>query len=207
MGIVVLLKITNKTIVKTSLHTRIRRMKKVVFYTSDPIRLNLGCGEKMLKGYVNIDICSRGGVKPDIVCDIRDLSPLPADSVDEILAVHVIEHLYRWEVLGTIREWMRVLKPGGTMNIECPDILNACRRLLEEPMLTTEVGKRGRDSMWPIFGDPRHKDPYMTHHWGYSVHSLSALLRKAGLVDVRSEPAKFKAGPPRDIRVTAKKAV
>lgn len=43
---------------------------------------------------------------------------LPDRSVDRLIACHVLEHLYRpHEVL---REWHRVLAPGGTMSILLP---------------------------------------------------------------------------------------
>ena len=59
------------------------------------VRLNLGCGDKILPGYINIDAApSRGGKSPDFIADLRDLSKVKAAIVNEILAVHVIEHFY-----------------------------------------------------------------------------------------------------------------
>src|SRR5687767_12241110 len=77
-------------------------------------KLNLGCGDKILPGYINVDVVeSRGGFKPDVICDLHRLTPFEDTSVDEILSVHVVEHFWRWEVLDVLREWVRVLKPGG----------------------------------------------------------------------------------------------
>jgi ubiquinone/menaquinone biosynthesis C-methylase UbiE len=42
----------------------------------------------------------------------------PDDSFDRLIAAHVLEHLYKpHEVL---REWVRVLKPGGTLSLVLP---------------------------------------------------------------------------------------
>ena len=61
------------------------------------VKLNLGCGDKILEGYINIDTASeRKERKPDIIADIRDLKKIKTAIADEILAVHVIEHFYYW---------------------------------------------------------------------------------------------------------------
>ena len=79
---------------------------------TDSIRLNLGCGDKILPGYTNVDIVDeRAGNKPDINCDVRTLTVFGDNHADEILAVHVVEHFWRWEVLDVVKEWVRVLKP------------------------------------------------------------------------------------------------
>ena len=78
------------------------------------VKLNLGCGDKILPGYINVDIdlsrsekhpdskpgsgLSRTEKRPDLDADIRDLSRIKPSIADEILAVHVIEHFYYWEV-------------------------------------------------------------------------------------------------------------
>ena len=90
------------------------------------VRLNLGCGDKILDGYINVDIVDeRAGNKPDINCDVRQLTVFEDNYADEILAVHVVEHFWRWEVQAIIQEWMRVLKPGGKMILECPNLISA----------------------------------------------------------------------------------
>ena len=60
------------------------------------IKLNLGCGDKLLEGYINVDLVEdRSGVKPDVNCDLRNLSVFESDYADEILSVHVVEHFWR----------------------------------------------------------------------------------------------------------------
>ena len=80
------------------------------------VRLNLGYGDKLLRYYINVDAeVERDGCKADMVCDARDLEPFDDNSVDEILSVHLIEHLSPWGVPATLAERARVLKPGGRL--------------------------------------------------------------------------------------------
>lgn len=168
---------------------------------SDAIRLNLGCGDKKLPGYINIDYAaSRKGVVPDIIADLRSLS-FKDGLVDEILSVHVIEHFYYWEARELLIEWSRVLKCGGKLVLECPNILTAARALLDDPEKASGIGKESSMSMWALYGDPNWKDPLMCHKWGYTPASLQRLLLEVGFEHVRQEPAQFKKREPRDMRV------
>ncbi len=167
------------------------------------IRLNLGCGDKILPGYLNVDIAvSRKGLKPDLISDLKKLS-LPDGYADEILSVHVIEHFYYWEIKEVLREWIRVLKPGGKLVLECPNLQSAAEAFLADPKKTALPGREGQKTMWVFYGDPAWKDPLMCHKWGYTPGSLKKLLHGMGLTDIKREKAVFKMGEPRDMRMTA----
>jgi SAM-dependent methyltransferase len=171
------------------------------------MKLNLGCGDKILPGYVNVDVAaSRAGRKPDVLCDLHRLEPFEENSADEVLAVHVVEHFWRWEVVAVLREWLRVLKPGGRMVLECPNLRSACEQFLADPGRFAGPGPEGQRTMWVFYGDPAWKDPLMVHRWGYTPESLAAVMREAGLAEVRQEPAQFKLREPRDMRLVGIKA-
>ena len=157
-------------------------------------RANLGCGRRILSGYLNVDLNPRA----DVVCDITALPEDWTDRFDEVLAVHVIEHIYPWDVEKTLLEWKRIIKPGGKIVIECPNLLKVASLFLEDP-------DKINYGMWGFYGDPSTKDPLMGHKWGYIPKSLIKLLRAAGFVDVEVKPAQYHVAK-RDMRVEAIKS-
>jgi SAM-dependent methyltransferase len=180
--------------------------KKLRFLTM--LKLNLGCGDKILLGYVNVDVAhERAGKQPDVICDVRNLEKFENNYADEILAVHVVEHFWRWEVESILKEWVRVLKPGGKMILECPNLKTACEEFLRNPEMAALPGPEGQRTMWVFYGDPRWTDPLMVHRWGYTPLSLAQIMHLAGLVELKQEPAQFKLREPRDMRITGLKPV
>jgi glycosyltransferase involved in cell wall biosynthesis len=174
--------------------------------SSPGIKLNLGCGDKILAGYVNVDVApSRAGKQPDVLCDLRKLEPFASGTIEEVLAVHVVEHFWRWEVVDILKEWARVLQSGGRMVLECPNLLTACEEFLRNSESGSGPGPEGQRTMWVFYGDPAWKDPLMCHRWNYTPQSLGAVMAEAGLVNIRQEPAQFKLREPRDMRMVGQK--
>ncbi len=104
-----------------------------------PLRLHLGCGQKHLEGYINIDYpASEHTVqtKPaaDVFADIIQLA-FPLESVDEIRLHHVFEHFDRPTALALLCRWHQWLKVGGRLIIETPD-MEAGIRLLQSGQYT-----------------------------------------------------------------------
>ena len=55
------------------------------------MKLHLGCGNDYKKGYINCDISPE--VKYDKIVDLEKKLPFEDDSVEEVLAEHVFEHV------------------------------------------------------------------------------------------------------------------
>jgi SAM-dependent methyltransferase len=162
------------------------------------IRLDLAAGHFRQAGWIAVDLDDGyAQIKPDVVADVRKL-PFPDDYADEARAIHIIEHFYAWEALGVVKEWVRVLKPGAQLAIECPS-LEKILKLAEVPQIAP------RYTYWALYGDPRHGRPEMTHKWCYTPLTLTRLMTHAGLTDLRPEPPQFHF-PVRDIRVVGVKA-
>jgi predicted SAM-dependent methyltransferase len=80
------------------------------------MRLNLGCSDRAIPGFVGVDIAPGPGV--DQVADLTNPWPWPDSSVDEVRAHDVFEHLP--DRIRTMNELHRVLKPGGRAIVEVP---------------------------------------------------------------------------------------
>lgn len=91
-------------------------------------KLNLGSGNVRIPGFINVDLYDDTA---DIQASIKEV-PLPDESVSEIVAYQVIEHIHYAESEAVLREMYRLLEPGGTAIIETPDIDVVCKKILEE---------------------------------------------------------------------------
>jgi predicted SAM-dependent methyltransferase len=83
-------------------------------------RLNWGCGDWAIPGWINADLKKKPGI--DIVGDIRDGLPLDADSIDYAVAIHSLPEIPFTELVPTLEELRRVLKPGGVLRMALPDL-------------------------------------------------------------------------------------
>lgn len=96
------------------------------------LRLNLGCSDNLLDGYLNIDIYKPPNATASnfMQCDLRptyDSSwPFDDNLVSEIIAHDVFEHIDGpgWEgnkgIIWCMNESWRILKPGGRLDIIVP---------------------------------------------------------------------------------------
>ena len=168
------------------------------------IKLNLGCGGRILDGYINVDVVDeRFNQTPDIVCDITNLDQISDDYADLILSVHVVEHFYYWDIHKVLTEWHRVLKPGGKIIIECPSLVKCCRNILADTQNQAQPNDSGRMGVLGVFGDPRYDDPLMCHKWLYTPATLALELVKAGFVEINQKNAQFHMKDYRDMRIEA----
>ncbi len=86
-----------------------------------PVVLELGCGRGKKPGHIGIDIVDFPHV--DIVADLEEGLPfLPDDSVDEIHANSLFEHIRNFEAL--LRDITRVLRKGGLARVFVPHFSN-----------------------------------------------------------------------------------
>ncbi len=135
-------------------------------------RLHLGCGHIRLPGYVNIDIMAAKAA--DVIADLRKL-PYRDSSIDLVYSCAAIEHFGRREWVDVLREWARVLKPGGMLRLSTADFEAAIARYHEAHNMTELLGL--------LIGG--QKDDYDWHGMIFDFHTLAAGLRDAGFEDVR----------------------
>ena len=172
------------------------------------MKLHIGSRARA-EGWTTFDIEPGPGV--DIVGNCKDLSALADESVETIYASHVLEHLgYQADLKRALREWLRVLRPGGTAMISVPDLDILCR-LFVDPRVSPE------DRLYVMrmmFGG--QQEPSDFHHVGLNFDFLHYYLADAGFAGVRRVPSfglfadtsasAFK-GVPISLNVVAEKAL
>lgn len=93
-------------------------------YTNSAIRLNLGCGEDLRPSYINIDANPKkpGVLKMEVSSVGKHYAP---ESVSEILAQDVLEHVGLPTALNWLKEWCGLLSTGGSLHIQttCFDLM------------------------------------------------------------------------------------
>lgn len=83
------------------------------------LKLDLGCGQNVRKGYIGVDIAHCKGVS--IVHDLTQIPwPFDDNSVTEIYSGHFFEHLNGAERIAFMQECYRILKPKAQMTIIVP---------------------------------------------------------------------------------------
>lgn len=123
------------------------------------IKLNLGAGTSRYQDYLGVDLYADSDVQHDLTTPL----PYDDDSVDAIYSSHVIEHFTRaeWEMMR--QDWARVIRPGGTIELRCPDIRKLCEFYLAEG---------SSDRIEQIYGN--QSDEGQLHKNGFTKEILSA---------------------------------
>ncbi len=136
-------------------------------------RLHIGGREKR-PGWEILNISP--GPNVDHIGDAIDLSQFADGSFTEVYASHVLEHFdYKEALVTALREWRRVLAPGGSIRLSVPDIDILAHLLLQRHRL--DVNQRFQ-IMRMIFGG--HVDAHDYHLVGLNQDFLSGFLVAAG---------------------------
>jgi len=139
-------------------------------------RLHLGCGKRYLKGYTHVDLADYSHI--DHNHDIKTLPMFDGNSVDLIYSSHSLEYFDRVEVTEVLREWRRVLKPGGVLRLAVPDFEALAGLYVENRDLNQVLGPLyGR---WPVPGS----DLVIYHKTVYDYASLKEVLESNGFCNV-----------------------
>jgi SAM-dependent methyltransferase len=82
-------------------------------------RLNWGSGG-YIEGWINSDRTPHPGVQ--VVADIRDGLPLETDSIEYAVSIHALPEIPYLDLVPVLQELRRILKPGGVLRLELPDL-------------------------------------------------------------------------------------
>jgi len=135
------------------------------------MKLEVGCGPHPKKGYVHCDIQDLSDV--DIVAKAW-MTGLESNSVDEIYSRHMLEHLTFEEAKVTLRHWLYILKSGGKVDINVPDLEKHIEQLNNGEIKHALAGFYG----W-------QRNEYDIHKAGYIYKTLYKTLEDIGFTDIK----------------------
>lgn len=126
--------------------------------------LDLGCGENPIPGFLGVD--RKLGT---------EAYPLgfPDNSASVIRASHILEHFPAALVADVLKDWVRVLKPGGILKVAVPDFRWIARQYLDDqqfPLIGFLYGSQSDDNDY--------------HKSAFDEEGLREALSILGLVDI-----------------------
>lgn len=155
--------------------------------------LHAGCGGSPLPPWpilegreVRLDIDP--ACNPDIVASLTDLGDI--GEFDTVFCSHTLEHLHPKDGAKALREFVRVLKPGGVAVILVPN-LNGIKPTDDEVYMSAMGPITGLDMIYGHRG-LTESNPYMIHRTGFIAETLRKALDDAGFLISRvTEDADF----------------
>jgi predicted SAM-dependent methyltransferase len=138
------------------------------------LRLHMGCGDIDVPGFVNLD----ARPKPHVhhVQRIDKLKAFNNDSAELIYGSHCLEHVSHRQTLAVLKEWHRVLRPGGTIRLSVPDF-----DLLVDTYLDNQ--REMASVILPLMGSQDY--PFNFHCTAFTERSLADILVQAGFKSPR----------------------
>ena len=141
-----------------------------------PLKLHIGCGSRIIPGFVHVD--TRELAHVDHVSRAETLEFAESNSVDLIYFSHLLEHYDREHFIEPLREWLRVLRPGGVLRPPVTDFAACANSYHEQGLADGLSGVVGL-----IVGGQR--DEYDFHQMIFDEAFLTAALLQVGFSEVR----------------------
>ncbi len=163
-------------------------------------KLEIGPGAQRIEGFESLNI--EPGPHIDHVADAAGTLPFDDGTFTLIYASHILEHVPWYLTEQALREWVRVLQPGGLLEVWVPDGLKIARAFVDaEDGVEDRTINDGwyrfnpeRDPcVWAAgrvftYGDGPPNANYASPNWHralFSPRRLEKVMRDAGLVDVQ----------------------
>jgi predicted SAM-dependent methyltransferase len=162
------------------------------------VNLNLGTGGRGVADWVNIDV-ARHHQDLTLPWDIRRGLPFSDGQVARIFAEHIVEHIeFREDIPRLMREFFRVLEPGGRVRLIVPDgerWLHAyvTRSPDEWQGLGFSDLPPGMPTPMTMINHVFHQDG--EHFFGYDYETLKYVLEQAGFHKIGKAAYQVSADP------------
>lgn len=163
--------------------------------------LHVGCGTAKLpekfKDYSEVRLDIDPAVKPDVVGSITSI-PLHSEGFDDLYSSHNLEHLQAAEVEIALQEFRRLLKPGGKVWIDVPDVAAVAKAIpsvgLDGVLYQAPCGPiTAADVLYGYHVSIAAGNNFMAHRTGFTQQTLHKALADAGFgsIDVRSAESEY----------------
>ena len=149
--------------------------------TASPLRrMNWGCGDNRVEGWINSDRKEGAGIQH--TADIMVGLGLASDSIDYVVSVHALQEVPPENLVTVLKELHRVLRPGGVLRLVLPDAIKGF-----------EAYRRGDPAYFAVPDEDAKsiggKLALQLTWYGYSrsiftPDYVDELLRKAGFAEV-----------------------
>lgn len=157
------------------------------------LKLHIGCGKVYKRGFINIDAYDKEVA--DVIA-FADKLPYEDEAVDMIETHHVLEHFSYNEILAVFEEWYRVLKPGGKLIMEVPNLVEQMRAFLNcsykerwdgyRPEYRPRGAGLPAGRIMTIYGSQENLGQF--HRYGFDEEHFKWLLGKFNLVNIAITP-------------------
>ena len=160
-------------------------------------KLEIGASNKRIEGFEILNIIP--GENIDYVCDASKKLPFDDNTFDLIYSSHTLEHIPWYLVENSLREWIRILKSDGVLEVWVPDGLKICEAFIKgEEGNKTLIDKDGWYKFNPLkdpciwasgriftYGDGTGVEDHPNWHRAiFSFRYIKYLFNKLGLVNV-----------------------
>jgi len=139
------------------------------------MKLHLGSGRRYIPGFIHIDMANYPHINHQMA--VEWLPMFEDGAIELIYASHVLEYFDRQEAMLVLREWHRLLMPGGTLRLAVPDM---------EALVTLYKATHNLDLLLgPVYGRMLSADcAPIYHRTGYDFQSLQMVLLDAGFIGI-----------------------
>ena len=136
-------------------------------------------------------------LNPDIVGTATDMSMIRDNQFDAVYNSHIIEHLDFYDVTKAIKEFLRVLKPGGLIKMITPNLKSIAAKIADGGLLdTVYLSPAGPitalDMLYGHRASVLHGGTdFMRHKTGFTKESFEKILLDAGIEEFKVEECGF----------------
>lgn len=162
-------------------------------------KLNVGSGNTPIigDGWMNCDI-NPDCPSLDFVCELDEI-PVGSDTFDEIKSTHSIEHIPFARGRKALSEWFRVLKSGGKLMVDTPNLkrnaawyvsdsmdwLQDFNTLTKQEKEYVSINGVPNKTLWVNFKMFSSDAKWDVHYCNYDADLLMEFFKAAGFINVR----------------------